>query len=132
MYFSRSTNDRTKSDWEPLSDHLAAVAARAAGFADSYGAADWGEAAGRWHDLGKYSRDFQDHLVTPSQVDHATAGAQHAVRVLPGPVGRLLAYALAPGDVTRNGRPAAVRPRFGEPDDESNGPSAGRLLRPQH
>ncbi|MFH5805991.1 CRISPR-associated endonuclease Cas3'' [Alienimonas sp. DA493] len=95
MYFSRSTDDRTRSDWEPLPDHLAAVAGRAAGFADAFGAAAWGEAAGRWHDLGKYSRDFQDHLVTPSQVDHATAGAQHAAETLPGPAGRLLAYAIA-------------------------------------
>ncbi|QDT16415.1 CRISPR-associated endonuclease Cas3'' [Alienimonas californiensis] len=95
MFFSRSVDGQPQSVWERLPDHLAAVAARAAGFADAYGAAAWGEAAGRWHDLGKYSREFQDHLVTPSQVDHATAGAQHAAGTLPGPAGRLLAYAIA-------------------------------------
>ncbi len=95
MNFSRSTSDRTQSDWERLPDHLAAVADRAAGFAGAFDAAAWGEAAGRWHDLGKYSQEFQDHLVRRSQVDHATAGAQHAAETLPGPVGRLLAYAIA-------------------------------------
>jgi hypothetical protein len=75
-------------EWEPLEEHLQAVAELAGEFADRFGAADWGRVAGLWHDVGKYSVEFQDmlrvangfaaHLETqPGRIDHATAGAQH-------------------------------------------------------
>jgi len=61
-----------------------------------------GRVMGRWHDLGKYSRAFQDYLAqapaesTPSRgPDHSSAGAQHAVTALPSEWGHLLAYGLA-------------------------------------
>jgi CRISPR-associated endonuclease/helicase Cas3 len=92
--------------WEPLEDHLREVADMAGEFADAFGAKEWGHLAGLWHDLGKYSREFQDYLkaVTseahleekeaPGRVDHSTAGAQHADRSVKI-VGRLLAYLIA-------------------------------------
>ena len=49
-YFAHSLPDSDISNWEPLESHLAAVAARAADFAGSFGAADWGRLAGLWHD----------------------------------------------------------------------------------
>ncbi len=65
---------------------------------------------GLWHDLGKYSREFQNRLLrengieahlegTPGVVDHSTAGAQHAVKTFSdpqnAPLGRMLAYCIA-------------------------------------
>ena len=49
-----------ESEWEPLEDHLREVSDLAAKFAAAFGASEWGRLAGRWHDLGKYSREFQD------------------------------------------------------------------------
>lgn len=94
--------------WEPIEDHLAAVATRAAEFAYELGlpsAEVWGDVLGRWHDLGKWSDDFQDMLKRangfeahlegqPGRVDHSTAGAQHAFNSIPQ-VGRLFSYIIA-------------------------------------
>ena len=95
-----------ESEWEPLERHLREVAELAGIFADDFGARDWGCLAGMWHDLGKYSREFQDYLravtteahleekASAGKVDHSTAGAQHADKSLQ-PMGRLLAYLMA-------------------------------------
>lgn len=93
--------------WEPLEHHLEKVADLARSFADALRAPDWGELAGLWHDLGKYSDEFQDylelssgieranaHVETIGRVDHSTAGAQHAVSS-GNPLGLLLAYCIA-------------------------------------
>ena len=72
-------------------------------------AASWGRAAGLWHDLGKFSQEFQNYLRTASEhtdphqaenettatvkVDHSSAGAQHAATIKP--IGTLLAYIIA-------------------------------------
>lgn len=90
--------------WQPLDEHLRGVADRAADNAAVFGAREWGYAAGLWHDLGKYSRAFQEYLraaggeahqsEVSGRVDHATAGAQHAVATFPL-LGHLLAFALA-------------------------------------
>jgi len=59
-----------------------------------FGAKEWGELAGLWHDLGKYSAAFQQyirsvsgyqaHLVdaAPGKVNHSSAGALHAEEAL--------------------------------------------------
>jgi CRISPR-associated endonuclease/helicase Cas3 len=90
-----------------LEQHLRCTASQAAEFAAAFGAAEWGEAAGLWHDLGKFSRAFQAYLRhagedaahaadqrAAGRVDHSTAGAIHASRALSAR-GRLLAYAIA-------------------------------------
>ena len=104
MHYAHTTPD--DRPWEPLEDHLREVAELAGDFAAAFGAKDWGHLAGLWHDLGKYSREFQGYLraVTseahleekevPGRVDHSTAGAQHADRSVKV-VGRLLAYLIA-------------------------------------
>jgi CRISPR-associated endonuclease/helicase Cas3 len=61
--------------------------------------------AARWHDLGKYSDAFQQYLLTvggdahsgeaSNRVDHSSAGAQHAMAVLPPPLNAMVAYAIA-------------------------------------
>lgn len=90
--------------WQPLDEHLRGVAARAAENAAAFGAPEWGYTAGLWHDLGKHSKAFQEYLraaesgahqsEVSGRVDHATAGAQHAVAMFPI-LGHLLAFALA-------------------------------------
>ena len=110
-YFGHTLPDQPEASWQPLQDHLDAVAAMAAEFASAFDADEWGHTLGAWHDLGKYSEAFQNYLRrsaapdphradlghedgTGGRVDHSTAGAQHAVETLPV-LGHLLACAIA-------------------------------------
>lgn len=92
-----------------LDEHLRGVAKLAAAFAADFDSSEWASIAGLWHDLGKYSTEFQRYIKTvsgydranahieggaPGRVDHSTAGAIHAVRQL-GAHGRILAYLIA-------------------------------------
>lgn len=93
---------------QPLEDHLCGVARRCVDAARSLGAEEIAELAGRWHDLGKYSADFQAYIRNalgldreeassenlPGRVDHSSAGALHAIDRL-GNVGKILAQVIA-------------------------------------
>ena len=94
-------------DIHELEEHLREVAKGAAKFAETFGSSDWGFLAGLWHDLGKYSAEFQRRIESVSgydpeahlegqshRVDHSTAGAQHAIAQF-GLPGRILAYLIA-------------------------------------
>ncbi len=92
--------------------HLNKVAWWAAEFAEQMfckgspeanAARDWGYLAGLWHDLGKFAPAWQTYLRLKSdihrdeisgRVDHATAGAQHAVAT-GNILGHLFAYSIA-------------------------------------
>lgn len=102
-YYAHSRAERPEAEWQPLETHLSAVASIAREFADAFGAGEWGYLAGLWHDLGKYSPEFQHYLRTsaeacaetqPGRVDHSTAGAQWSASAVPL-LGHLLAYAIA-------------------------------------
>ncbi len=103
VFLAHSPNASGK--WHDLPEHLGAVASLARRFAEDFGSGDWGEAAGLWHDLGKYSSEFQQYLRSAAgdekhksdrrgSVDHSTAGAQHAARTI-DVLGHLLAYPIA-------------------------------------
>ncbi|HUX65090.1 CRISPR-associated helicase Cas3' [Sulfuricella sp.] len=92
-----------------LDEHLHGVARIAADFATDFDSRDWASIAGLWHDLGKYSAEFQQYIKkvsgynpeahieiegAPGRVDHSTAGAIHAVRQF-DKHGRILAYLIA-------------------------------------
>ncbi len=91
-----------------LDDHLRGVARIAADFAADFDSCDWASIAGLWHDLGKYSSEFQQYIKTvsgynaeahieegaPDRVDHSTAGAIYAERQFAAH-GRILAYLIA-------------------------------------
>jgi len=107
----RETCEKCRSQ-DPGHGHLNKVAWWTAKFAaemfpagskDSEAAHQWGYLAGLWHDLGKFAPKWQEYLKSKAdpheaditgKLDHATAGAQHAVRshLL---LGHLLAYPIA-------------------------------------
>jgi CRISPR-associated endonuclease/helicase Cas3 len=102
-YYAHSLPGRPDSEWQPLAEHLRNVSKLAGDFAAAFGAREWGELAGLWHDLGKYSTEFQAYLragaetcseTLPGRVDHSTAGAQYAIQAVPL-LGHLAAYCIA-------------------------------------
>jgi CRISPR-associated endonuclease/helicase Cas3 len=108
-FYAHSLPGRLPQEWQKLEDHLLAVARLAKQFGDEFGAGEWGYLAGFWHDLGKYSDDFQRMLRLPdgedahiedrpSRVDHSTAGAiliEKAYAAQFRPLERVLAYSIA-------------------------------------
>jgi CRISPR-associated endonuclease/helicase Cas3 len=76
MFFAHSVNGQDQSRWQPLAKHLQRVSRLASSRAEKFGAGRLGAVVGLLHDLGKYSRTFQDYISgRGSSPDHATAGA---------------------------------------------------------
>jgi len=95
-YYAHSVADHPEMEWELLARHLADVAEGAGDRGRRFGAEALAELAGRLHDLGKYSPDFQARLRgSGKSADHSTAGAVWAVQHLPQKWGRLLAHVVA-------------------------------------
>jgi len=94
--WAHSPNETGKP--EPLLAHLELVAQLCEQFTAKFNAGSWGRVAGLWHDLGKFSREFQAYirgqLAQGAIVDHSTAGAQYAYKYA-GQIGKLLAYVIA-------------------------------------
>ncbi len=92
-----------------LADHLRGVEELASTFAGTFGAAECGAIAGRWHDFGKFSGDFQTMIhgaygmeahieAEGGPRDHSTAGALLARRQFAGDdedLGWALAWCIA-------------------------------------
>ncbi len=104
-FYAHSLEGRPPEEWHRLEDHLRGTAELAKRFADEFGCGEWGYLAGLWHDLGKYSREFQEYLARQhdrdanietlsGRVDHSSAGAQNAADTI-AILGHLLAYAIA-------------------------------------
>ena len=76
--FAHSANE--KGEWHLLEDHLREVARRAKEFGDKFGAGDWTELAGWWHDIGKINPRFQDYLRQCSERPHEPhKGPPHSI-----------------------------------------------------
>jgi len=95
--FAHSLDGRPQSEWEILSGHAQAVATCAADFAGAFG---WGEVlrlAGRLHDIGKISPDFQAYIRGERTTggDHSSAGARIALDRYGPQLGSLLAAIIA-------------------------------------
>jgi CRISPR-associated endonuclease/helicase Cas3 len=99
--------DGSWRDPHDLVEHLLGVAERAQGFAECFGAAEWAQLAGLWHDLGKFRPRFQRYIRLASgfeadahikgeagKAPHSTAGALLACDRF-GAAGRVLAYLIA-------------------------------------
>ena len=101
MFYAHSGNDDSKADWQPLRAHLFATADLASRLAAPLGLSAAAYAAGLFHDLGKYTPEFQKRLTgAETPVDHATAGARAMLEHLAaGPedklMAELIAYAIA-------------------------------------
>jgi len=96
--YAHTLDGKPPCKWQLLETHLENVASMAASFASSFDGASWAYFAGLWHDLGKYSEEFQEMLKSTeklARVDHSTAGAQHAFALLGKNEGKLLAYVIA-------------------------------------
>lgn len=79
-----------RSRIHPLADHLMGVADLASAMAAEFGASEWASLAGLWHDLGKYSPEFQSMIRSAvgsdastetrlGRVDHSTASQDLSV-----------------------------------------------------
>lgn len=97
--FAHSLQGRATEEWDPLSDHLAAVGRQAAAFAAEFGWGELARIAGRLHDIGKCSAAFQAYIrgKRNSGGDHSSAGAQIALAAYAGVplLPNLLAFAIA-------------------------------------
>lgn len=97
-FYAHSFVGKNESEWEPLEDHLLAVAALARDFASVFDSGDFGWLLGLWHDLGKYHPSFRALLNREiTSFGHAVYGAQMALRELgkDGAGAKLLAAIIA-------------------------------------
>jgi hypothetical protein len=53
--YAHTLRGQPPAHWETLATHAAAVASLARVYATAFGAGEWGDLLGRWHDLGKRS-----------------------------------------------------------------------------
>jgi len=75
-YYAHTTENSDKRDWQTIKAHLEETAELSEKFAEKFNQKDLGYIAGFFHDLGKYSKEFQDRLDgNAKKVDHSTAGA---------------------------------------------------------
>jgi CRISPR-associated endonuclease/helicase Cas3 len=99
MYYAHSTGDPDRTTWQPLKEHLKAVADLAEQFAAKLGIGRAARLAGLLHDLGKYTSEFQARLGgAQERVDHSTAGAAVVTKLAKGndrPIAELVAYCIA-------------------------------------
>ncbi|MFC4625783.1 CRISPR-associated helicase Cas3' [Daeguia caeni] len=97
-YYAHSGNESSKTDWQPLRDHLLGVAERAASVGQKLGLERAAYIAGLLHDLGKYSPEFQRRLEGANiAVEHSTAGAKVLLERARGPdraIAELIAYCI--------------------------------------
>lgn len=86
-------NDSGGFEVQELKNHLEGTARLAYSFAAKFQNEEWGRLLGLWHDLGKYSNEFQDYIKINSgyeeddqkkpKTDHTSAGAIFAREILP-------------------------------------------------
>lgn len=103
IFYAHSVEGKPSEEWHPLDEHLKGTAELAASFAAEFGCGEWAYLTGLWHDIGKYSEDFQKmllasadaHIETKSgRVDHSTAGAIHSTEKFKT-AGRIFSYIIA-------------------------------------
>ena len=78
---------------QTIEEHLTGTATLAKKFANSFCAGEYGYCIGMLHDAGKYSKEFQNHILCGGpKVDHSTAGAQAILNATKTGVGLMMAY----------------------------------------
>ncbi len=99
-FYAHSLKSHERRSWQPLAEHLRAVAEGAGARGAKFGASKAASLAGLLHDLGKYAPAFQRRLDgAADRVDHSTAGAQEVVRAGANAddkiIAKLIAHAIA-------------------------------------
>ena len=99
-YYAHSKDGIDESQWQPLIDHLQNTAHLASQFGQDSGVSQLAYLAALFHDIGKYSQEFQLRLRGKKvRVDHSTAGAKELIEKYRGrkeePLATLLAYCIA-------------------------------------
>lgn len=103
QFYAHSKEGAPPTDWQPLEAHLENVAERASSFAKPFGGEQWAHRAGLWHDLGKYSNEFQKmlleangfecHLETvPGKPIHSQAGGHWAQQTMKRGMDRIFCW----------------------------------------
>ncbi len=94
MYIAHTREN--DSETQSIKKHLESTANKAKDFGNSFNNGDYAYICGILHDIGKYSKDFQNKITNNSniRVDHSTAGAIEINKTI-NLVGRLLAYCIA-------------------------------------
>ncbi|MDQ0395878.1 CRISPR-associated helicase Cas3' [Labrys monachus] len=97
MYYAHSSEDQDRARWQPLAEHLRAVAELGAVRGGKFGAGKACAVAGWLHDLGKYTKEFQAYIAGQRRDggDHSTAGAQEVLRLASARSDRLIAELVA-------------------------------------
>lgn len=100
QYYAHTKDGTGQLGWQLLKDHLTATAKLAADLAKPAKLESLAYIAGLLHDIGKYSREFQERLRgNPKPVDHATAGAREIVKLFPAQqenyLAELISYCIA-------------------------------------
>ncbi|HHV97073.1 MAG TPA: CRISPR-associated helicase Cas3' [Clostridiaceae bacterium] len=91
MYIARKRED---GEVQPLIVHLQSTAQIAKTFAKAFNEEEYAYICGLFHDLGKYSEEFQKRITSGGKkCDHSTAGAKEVVKL--NGSGKLLAYCIA-------------------------------------
>lgn len=91
-YLAHISEDKTRE--QTILEHLEGTAKLCGEFAKSFGYEDWGYCVGKLHDVGKYSKKFQERIHgSDIRVDHATAGAKVCKEL--GGIYTLFAYCIA-------------------------------------
>lgn len=94
--YAHSVAGKNEDLWEPLSDHLTAVARQAAALATPFGGEAMAHAMGALHDVGKARPEFQAYIRQQGpSVDHSTAGAVIALNRYGAVLGRVMAFGIA-------------------------------------
>lgn len=86
---------QTDTGWatQSISEHCQGTADLAEAMAEAFDAGPWARLCGLWHDMGKYSDTFQQHIIAssgyhgikdPGKTDHATAGTLWSMEQLKG------------------------------------------------
>lgn len=117
IYYAHSKPKTDPSEWQRLIDHLNATADLAEKLGQDAGVSELARAAALFHDIGKYSQEFQARLGgSKHRVDHATAGAREVMALFPKPphnaFAELLSYCIA-------GHHSGL-PDYGDPSDLSD------------
>jgi len=98
-FYAHTKEGEGKQNWQKLIDHLAEASKLAEAFGRDTDIAHLAKTAAMFHDLGKYSFEFQQRLEGKKiRVDHSTAGAKEIYHLFKGtaqePLATLLAYCI--------------------------------------